>query len=246
MAIFKNKIGKQGTWSSALVLLVSPIFIVFSMRWMLYEPFVIPSGSMEPNLFAHDHIFVKKFSYGIRYPIGDGWLVEFGSPKRGDVIVFRYPENRKIFFIKRLIGLPGDVVKVQGGRISINGTAWSNTPADGFLPEDQLANIDNENSDYFLENTSENDDGHFVKFNSGSSHVRPEVEEFKVPAHSYFVMGDNRDQSHDSRFWGFVDHKLLVGEASFIWLSCDKTLDNAPMICDPTALRPRRMFIGIN
>ena len=241
MAIFKHKIGKQGTWSSAFLLMITPIIILFSIRWFLYEPFVIPSASMEPTLLAHDHIFVNKFSYGIRYPIGDGWLLNFASPKRGDVVVFRYPKDRNVFFVKRLIGLPGDLIEVTAGEIKVNGAAWGRIPLDGFTSD----NYNDAGFRYFLESISNEDDGHFVKFNVKGPEVTIEPQTFIVPTNSYFVMGDNRDNSHDSRFWGYVNRKLLIGKASFIWLSCDQTLQTAPMICDPTAMRPRRMFIEI-
>jgi signal peptidase I len=239
MAIFRKKIGKQGTWTSALLLFFGPLLILFSIRWLLFEPFVIPSGSMEPTLQIHDHIFVKKFSYGVRMPFGDGWLFNYSRPKRGDVIVFRYPENKKVFFIKRVIGIPGDRLVIRGGEVSVNGNSWVYVPA---LADE----IDEANKDfrYFVENTS-NDEFHYVKFNSSGVRVNPKDESFDVPAHSYFVMGDNRDQSRDSRFWGFVDHSLVIGQASFVWLSCEKTLETAPMICDPATLRTFRMFKGV-
>jgi signal peptidase I len=239
MAIFRKKIGKQGTWFSALFLFFAPLIILFSFRWLLFEPFVIPSGSMEPTLLVHDHIFVKKYSYGVRVPFGDGWLINFSKPKHGDIVVFRYPENKKVFFIKRLVGLPGDKVTVTGGEVQINGVPWTYVPAQA----DELDENDSQFS-YFAEVTK-GDEFHFVKFNANGIRVNPGAETFTVPAHSYFVMGDNRDESRDSRFWGFVDHDLLIGKAAFIWLSCDKTLDTAPMICDPATIRAARMFKGV-
>ena len=124
MGFPRKKIGRQGTWISALVLLVLPLLIIVLFRWILFEPFVIPSASMMPTLLVHDHLFVTKYSYGIKAPFGDGWLVRFSEPKRGDIVVFRYPEKREVFFIKRLIGLPGDSIKVQNGQITLNGKPW--------------------------------------------------------------------------------------------------------------------------
>ena len=240
MGLLRQKIGKQGTWLSALSLLIFPLVILFSFRWLLFEPFVIPSGSMEPTLKVHDHIFVKKFEYGIRLPFGDGWLVKFKKPKHGDIIVFRYPENKKVFFIKRVVGLPGDKVTVRGGQIAVNGNAWPYSPV-------TIGDVDehDEAFNYFAEIAASND-LHFIKFNASGEHVNPEPVEYIVPPKSYFVMGDNRDQSRDSRFWGFVDQDLIVGKASFVWLSCDKTLETAPMICDPATLRAMRMFKGVH
>lgn len=235
----RKKIGKQGTWPQALSIFFLPIFLIFAFRWFLFEPFVIPSESMVPNLLIHDHILVKKFSYGLKWPLGDGWLTKWSEPQRGDVIVFRYPENRNVFYIKRLIGLPGDRVVVQNGQISVNDKPWA-------LSSTQ------ENSDpdfsYFLEDIQpERLDGesHRVRFFSKNQHVGSEEKEFIVPEKSYFAMGDNRDQSHDSRFWGFIPEDLLVGRASLIWLSCSETLVSAPFICDPSKLRIDRLFQNI-
>lgn len=243
----RKKNGKQGTWLSALSLFFVPLFLIFSFRWFIYEPFVIPSESMVPNLLIHDHIVVKKFSYGFKWPIGDGWIYKWNQPQRGDIIVFRYPENRDIFYIKRLIGLPGDLVKVQAGQISINGEPWGLQKID---PQDYQ--IENDIAfDYFLESpiSSQNSDkqkisaiSHIVRLYSKEDHLLPESKEFRVPENSYFAMGDNRDQSHDSRFWGFIPDDFLVGRASLIWLSCEETLITAPFICDPLKLRSNRLF----
>ncbi len=232
------KIGKQGTWIKALILLVLPIALVFSVRWIIVEPFVIPSESMLPNLLVHDHIVVAKYSYGIKNPLGDGWVIKYKEPQRGDVVVFRYPKNRDIFFIKRLIGLPGDKISVQNGQIILNGQAWI------------LQNVakkvygDDDNFNYFIEsvpNANLQDTEHLIRL-ALSGHVDPVEKILTVPENSYFVMGDNRDQSHDSRFWGFVDEKYLIGRATYIWLSCEDTIPTAPMICDPMKLRPERIF----
>ncbi len=241
-AILNPKKGKQGTWPQALGLFFFPIFLIFAFRWFAFEPFVIPSESMVPNLLIHDHILVKKFSYGLKWPVGDGWLVKWKQPQRGDVIVFRFPENRDVFYIKRLIGLPGDKINVQNGQISINGEPWVLKPAQdvGFQEDSAFT--------YFEEQVQPErpEDGlHTVRFFSKNEHVGSEEKEFIVPEKSYFAMGDNRDQSHDSRFWGFIPEDLLVGRASFIWLSCNETLESAPFICDPTQIRGNRFLKSI-
>ena len=283
----KKKVGKQGTWLSAVVLLVSPVVIILCIRWLLVEPFVIPSASMEPNLLAHDHIIVYKMSYGVKFPFGDGWIVEFRKPKRGDVVVFRYPENKNVFFIKRLIGLPGDKIKVQNGQINLNGRPWGQAPTDGTLfpdyqdkfayfvegipnyeaLEEQKKKVEQvvgtksqssqknlspeEKERAFHEESQKTAEGltsnietfdHFVKLYASAPHAGPEMKEITVPEDSYFVMGDNRDQSHDSRFWGFVPRNYIVGKAALIWLSCENTLVSAPMICDPAKLRFDRLM----
>lgn len=239
----RTKIGKQGRWTAALALFISPLLLVFAVRWILFEPFVIPSESMMPNLLVHDHIFVTKYSYGIKMPIGDGWLFRYKEPKRGDIIVFRYPENRDVFFIKRLIGLPGDKITVQNGQITINDKPWIISPRPKEIYNDE------DDFNYFLEtipsgepSVSSDDSGEHLMRLSVHEHVDPVEKEFIVPAKSYFVMGDNRDQSHDSRFWGFVDQNYLIGRASYIWLSCEDTIPTAPMLCDPLKLRVERIF----
>lgn len=239
MSFPRTKIGKQGNWAAAIGLFIAPLILVFAVRWILFEPFVIPSESMMPNLLVHDHIFVTKYSYGIKMPIGDGWLLKYKEPKRGDIIVFRYPENRDVFFIKRLVGLPGDKITVQNGQISINDKPWVISPLQKEIYNDE------DDFNYFLETMPEevsvDGGGHLMRLSS-HEHVDPVEKEFVVPAKSYFVMGDNRDQSHDSRFWGFVDQNYLIGRASYIWLSCEDTIPTAPMVCDPLKLRVDRIF----
>ena len=230
MKWFRPKIGKQGTWGQAITLFAVPLFIVFSLRWILYEPFVIPSESMLPNLFIHDHILVRKFAYGIKAPVGDGWLWQFRTPKRGDVVVFRYPENRDVFFIKRLIGLPGDTIEVHGMNLKVNG---------------QLYDLEPQSEPYqFQENNTEKK--YIVQFiPSLNDDFLNEKKSFNVPEDSYFVMGDNRNNSRDSRFWGFVPKSLLVGQAELVWLSCEETLVSMPFICNPMLLRTDRFFMRI-
>ena len=240
MAFFpRQKIGLQGRWPFALLTLLLPIFFIFSLRWFFYEPFVIPSESMMPSLMVHDHILVKKYQYGLKPPLGDGWLVKWRQPERGDVIVFRYPDNREVFFIKRLIGLPGDRVVVQNGQISVNGKPWV------IQPLMEGAYTDEGQFNYFLEEpnpTRSDEKSHNIRLSASGEHVDPDEKIFEVPKNSYFAMGDNRDQSHDSRFWGFIPEELLVGRAQLIWLSCAETLASAPFICDPRYLRLDRFL----
>lgn len=235
----RKKIGLQGTWPKALFIFTLPILLIFAFRWFVYEPFVIPSESMTPNLLIHDHILVKKYSYGLKMPIGDGWLHRWNQPERGDVIVFRYPENRDVFFIKRLIGLPGDHVSVQSGQIIVNGRPWVIQPFSDMTYGDQ------DKFTYFDEAVfpeRKDQKTHIIRLFAQGEHIGSDQTEFIVPDHSYFAMGDNRDQSHDSRFWGFIPEDLLVGKAFLIWMSCEETLSSAPFICDPLRLRVDRFF----
>ncbi|MFS4459671.1 signal peptidase I [Bdellovibrio sp. HCB2-146] len=224
----------KGTWNQAILTFLFPILLVMGLRWALIEPFVIPSGSMIPNLLVHDHILVRKFSYGLHVPFSDKWLVKWNQPERGQVVVFKYPENPDVYYIKRLIGLPGDEVQVQNGRISVNGEKWELTPEQ--KPEQEPGFV------YFEEkNKSE---AHTVRFLSQEDGSTPET--FKVPAGHYFFMGDNRDQSSDSRYWGFVKEDYLVGRAWMVWLSCDSTLPTMTFVCDPTQIRWNRLFHKVN
>lgn len=238
MNFLKIKKGKQGTWPQALATFFIPLFLIFVFRWFLFEPFVIPSESMVPNLLIHDHILVRKYSYGLKPPMGDGWLWKYSEPKRGDVIVFRYPENRDVFFIKRLIGLPGDEILAENGQITVNGIPWVLAPQPaGTYPDEGIFN-------YFTENAVDVQP-HTVRLFATYTHLDAEAKKLIVPEKSYFVMGDNRDQSRDSRSWGVVPEELLVGKAAVIWLSCEDTLASAPFICDPLRLRSERFFKSI-
>ena len=195
------------------------IFAVFVLRSFVVEPFRIPSGSMNPTLYSGDFILVNKFGYGLRCPIGDCKLVNVGEPKRGDVVVFRYPARSEADpnygndFIKRVVGVPGDHIQYSDKVLTINGQKVEVQPA-GVFPEDGIAQRFNE-------------DLLGVKHNILMEPGRrsPEVDE-TVPPGYYFMMGDNRDESNDSRYWGFVPEANLKGRAMLIWMSWD----NGPVL----------------
>lgn len=220
----------KGTWNQAILTFLFPILLVMSVRWALLEPFVIPSGSMIPNLLIHDHILVKKFSFGLHLPFSDKWLMQWSSPQRGDIVVFKYPENPEVYYIKRLIGLPGDSVEVKGGAIAVNGNPFT------LIPYENPAN--ESGFHYFTENNGER--SYVVRFIAEPGKGNTQV--FKVPEGNYFFMGDNRDQSSDSRFWGYVKNDYLVGKAWVIWLSCHSTLPTMTFVCDPAQIRWNRLF----
>lgn len=232
------------TWPRAIFSFLLPLFIIAVSRWLLIEPYVIPSGSMIPTLLIHDHVFVNKLSYGIRVPFSRKWLVTWREPARGDVIVFHYPENPEVFYVKRVIGVGGDVVRVDGRRLFVNGEEvkrrprrdLSALPADIRAPEE---GADHE-YDYFTEN------GHWVRFQADDGLSESPAEEFTVPADALFVMGDNRNESADSRVWGFVPRDNVLGRASFIWLACRDTLATAPFVCDPETIRWTRLLTSIH
>lgn len=216
----------RATWPQAIGSFLIPILLVLTIRWLLIEPFVIPSGSMIPTLQIHDHIFVNKLAYGVQLPFARKYLFQWQRPDYGDVIVFRFPKNPEIFYVKRVIGKPGDHLFVAEGMIYRNGDPVAQEPVKG--PD----------SDY----TYLREDGHLVRYIDQTAST---FEEFDVPANSYFVMGDNRDESSDSRVWGVVPENLVIGRASWIWLSCDEMLASAPFVCHPQKLRFERFFMGV-
>jgi signal peptidase I len=167
------------------------ILIAFFIRTFVIQAYKIPSGSMKPTLLIGDHILVSKFSYGIKLPFIRSTVIPIGEPKRGDIVVFIYPEDRSKDFIKRLIGVPGDTIEVRNKKILLNGLPF--------------------------------DDAHGVHSDSiiipGSVQPRDNFGPVKVPEGSIFVMGDNRDESYDSRFWGFVNMKDVLGKALIIYWS---------------------------
>jgi len=231
----KNNLSKnlKGTWLQAIVSFSFPLLLVFCIRCLIVAPFVIPSGSMIPNLLVHDHIVVKKFHYGVRWPYSDRWMIKLNKPLRGDIVVFRFPENHEVFYVKRLIGLPGDQIQIQAGRISVNGVVAELTESDVKGEKDYF---------YFMENLDKSK--HLVRFYEPVA--GGEIHTYRVPEGKYFFMGDNRDESSDSRVWGFADESLLVGKAWAIWLSCENTLPSMTFVCDPGQMRWNRVFSILN
>ncbi len=182
--------------------------IVFVVRSFLAEPFTIPSGSMLPTLQIGDYIIVNKYAYGLRNPITGTLWWPLGRPQRGDIMVFRYPENPHVDFIKRVVGLPGDHIVFDEGQLYINGRLQ----AQRLLL--QIPQIDPWQQ-YFDENLS---GVHHIIRQEVGRYIAGHHWQVDVPAGSYFMMGDNRDNSRDSRFWGFLPDRLIVGKAVFIWM----------------------------
>jgi signal peptidase I len=191
------------------------LLIVFLLRSFLYEPFRIPSGSLEPTLLTGDFILVNKYDYGIRLPVVHKKMVSLNEPKRGDIIVFRWPPNPSVDFIKRVIGIPGDHISY------INKTLYIN---DKEIPQTFLRNAtdrDGSGDLWKVEEKQENLLGVRHSIYQNPSHGNDDVNDIVVPDHMYFVMGDNRDDSADSRYWGFVPEKNIVGKANLVWMSWD-------------------------
>jgi signal peptidase I len=190
------------------------LLIVIILRSFVAEPFRIPSGSMIPTLHIGDFILVQKYAYGIRLPVVHTKIMDVGKPERGDVMVFRYPRDPSINYIKRVIGLPGDRISwTEDKQLIVNGkkVVYSNAKAlDVDTPYGKVAaRILNEKLP-----TEAGDVDHTIQVFLSKTHATDVV----VPDNSYFVMGDNRDNSSDSRVWGFVPEKNIVGKAVFIWM----------------------------
>lgn len=203
------------------------ILFVFVLRSFIVEPFKIPSGSMIPTLQVGDFILVNKFTYGIRLPVINKKIIDINLPKRGDVMVFRYPEDPSVDYIKRVVGVPGDKVAYQNKRLTINGQPVETQRVEDYLHPERL---------YYSKQFVEKDNGitHRVLNDDDAPAFIPDPARFPnredcfynnsgvictVPAGHYFMMGDNRDNSRDSRYWGFVPEENIVGKAFFVWLN---------------------------
>jgi len=187
------------------------LLAVFVIRSFVVEPFKIPSGSMMPTLISGDFIAVNKFVYGLRLPVFNKTLIKIGSPDRGDVIVFHYPKDPSIDYIKRLIGLPGDEVRYENKQLFINDKAIEQEFNSDYIYSQSTAGLMNA-KEY---NESLSSGNHKILI-----HYIPDKNyKFNVPPGQYLAMGDNRDNSSDSRVWGFVPDEYLVGKAFVIWLN---------------------------
>ena len=187
------------------------IFLVFFIRSFIAEPFKIPSGSMMPTLLAGDFILVSKFSYGIRVPILNYTMIEVDKPKRGDVFVFHYPPKPSIDYIKRVVGLPGDVIEYKSKTLYINNKKIEQTFVDKYpYLMNEIHHIEAKEFKEALGNVN-----HSILIHD----LPGENFKFEVPQGHYLAFGDNRDNSADSRVWGFVPEHNLVGRAFFIWFN---------------------------
>jgi signal peptidase I len=203
------------------------ILVVFVLRSFLVEPFKIPSGSMIPTLLVGDFILVNKYVFGIRLPILNKKIFEVGQPQRGDVMVFRYPEDPSVDYIKRVVGLPGDTVSYQNKRLTINGVEVPVRKAGEYLHKDRLyytpqfiEQLGKMEHSILIEPEAPPFVPHSMQFPyKDNCHYNSEGLVCKVPAGHYFVMGDNRDASSDSRVWGFVPDQNIVGRAFLIWFN---------------------------
>ena len=223
----KVKLYMQPWWLDWTAGLFPVIITVFLLRSFLFEPFKIPSGSMIPTLLVGDLILVNKFTYGLRLPVLNAKITEGNKPQRGDVMVFRYPPKPSLDYIKRVVGVPGDTVAYLNKRLTINGQVQPTKAVPEFFDEGamryykQYEEVLGEKTHRLL---NDDDRPAFVpgadKFpgHEGCSYTIEGVS-CKVPEGQYFMMGDNRDNSMDSRYWGFVPERNIVGKAIFVWMN---------------------------
>lgn len=223
----KKRILAQPWWLDWTAGLFPVIIAVFFLRSFLFEPFKIPSGSMIPTLLIGDLILVNKFHYGVRLPVINQKITEGTPPQRGDVMVFRYPPKPSLDYIKRVVGVPGDEVAYLNKRLTINGQVLTTVPLPEFFDEDMMR--------YFKQyQETLGTHTHGILNDDSRPAFVPGADDFvfkkncnytvegvvcKVPAGHYFMMGDNRDNSLDSRYWGFVPDKNIVGKAFFVWMN---------------------------
>jgi signal peptidase I len=194
------------------------LLIVLLFRSFLFEPFKIPSGSMIPTLLVGDFIVVNKYAYGLRLPVVHTKIVPISDPERGDVVVFRYPVDPKVNFIKRLIGLPGDTISYRDKKLYINGELVPTEDQGHYSSSEVKCSTPRPDAIRLTENLGRISHDILIHEGSGSRDGQ-----WQVPEGHYFVMGDNRDRSNDSREWGFVPEHNLMGRAIGIWLNFDYT-----------------------
>ncbi|XAH25076.1 signal peptidase I [Xylophilus sp. GW821-FHT01B05] len=223
----RGRILMQPWWLDWTAGLFPVIAIVFLLRSFLFEPFKIPSGSMIPTLLVGDLILVNKFHYGIRLPVINTKITEGTPPQRGDVMVFRYPPQPSMDYIKRVVGVPGDEVAYLNKRLTINGQPVATSAAGEFFEEDAMRyfkQFEEQLGEHKHRIITDADRPAYVPgasnfaFRDNCSYTVEGVT-CKVPAGQYFMMGDNRDNSLDSRYWGFVPDANIVGKAFFVWMN---------------------------
>ena len=236
---------KSGGIRETITTISLAILIALGIRTVAYEPFNIPSGSMIPTLLIGDYLFVSKFSYGysrhslpFSLPLIPGRIF-ITEPKRGDVVVFKLPTDNETDYIKRLVGLPGDTVQLKNGILHLNGKPVKRERVDDFIERAGKSNYTR--TTRYIE-TLANGNRHYIIEERDNGH-RDNTRVFKVPEGHYFVMGDNRDNSSDSRFIGFIPRENLIGRAEFLFFSVDGKVWEFWKW--PSTLRLERFFEGI-
>ena len=251
--VWGQKLKNKRFWTEGYGSLFLAVLLALLIRWAFFEAYVIPSGSMYPTLLTYDYIFVNKTIYGLRVPFSEKWFFRFGRPKKGEVVVFKYPMNKKTFFIKRVVGTEGDSLEYRQGTLHINGVPIKRTQVNvsrggmRFLTDKDFQTEGTyfdmkDNYDVFEEHSGKHQYDTLSRQGESFSSFGP----IKIPPNRLFVMGDNRDNSNDSRVWGFLPVEYVLGRASMIWLSCEKPLSKKTpglsRVCNPLTLRWKRLF----
>ncbi|MEK6731441.1 MAG: signal peptidase I [Pseudomonadota bacterium] len=216
-AYARKDMGKEEPWYVDYSRSFFPVLLaVLVIRSFIIQPFTVPTGSLEPTVQPGDFLAVNQFVYGLRLPVINKKIVPVSNPKRGDIVVFEFPANTRVDFVKRVVGLPGDHLVYKNKTLYINGQEMKQTwVSDGIDYEPPTMTFP-------VTIMQENLEGvvHHIQLNP--SKKDSSVYDVTVPKGQYFMMGDNRDGSEDSRFWGFVPERDLIGKAFFIWMSWDK------------------------
>lgn len=252
MSFLKREFWTEGPGSFVVAILLAVI-----VRWALFEAYVIPSTSMLPSLLVNDHLFVNKITFGLRVPFAEKWIFKWEDPKRGDVMVFKLPSNKDLYYVKRVIGVPGDRVMYENGHLYVNEKLvertipqelkdeWGTLKDTDFPGEQDIGGLSN--YVHWEEHLgSKNYSILLRKESSGAPAFGPVT----VPEGQYFVLGDNRENSQDSRAWEketrFVPRDYMIGRASLLWLSCESTLPVLTFLCNPLTIRWNRLLQPVN
>lgn len=244
MSVAEKSVKKSGGLGETINVIVQALILALIIRTLLFQPFSIPSGSMRPTLLEGDYLFVTKWAYGYsRYSLPFGPNLFSGriwgsQPERGDVVVFKFPPNPSMDYIKRVVGLPGDRIQMRDGVLHINGEA---------VPREKIGQIDNPDItevdhpvDVYRETLPNGVSYNTLDLTPNS--ISDDTREFTVPEDHYFMMGDNRDNSADSRVFGFVPDDNLVGRANIIFFSISEGASPLEIWKWPSAMRPSRIF----